>query len=280
MDRQHPGTWQIDQIPAFCLTLERRSDRWKRFQDQYGINALPKLKRFLGVDGKTIDVKTDPRISTFTKRNILMKIRRSHDQLDTIGGVGCALSHIALWKWLAESSEDMLLVFEDDAIIPPDFVQRANQIIQASPTLQNPNQWDMWVIGANWETLNTIPGEYTSGLVEAPAFFLFHCYIITRKFAKRLYEHCLPVEGHIDFWVSNFAIINKSRIVATPRLHFKQREAKSDIQSKTIPSVVDIPDNYEKTHSLVSNTDLMIARGAEAALVLIVGYMVITRLFK
>lgn len=280
MSGTNKGPWQVNEIPAFCLTLERRADRWKRFQDQYGVNALPKLKRFLGVDGKTIDIKTDPRISTFTKRNILMKTRRSHDQLDTIGGVGCALSHIALWKWLAESNEDMLLVMEDDALVPPDFVERANQIIQSSPTLQNPNKWDMWIIGASWDTLDTIPGESRAGLVEAPAFFLFHCYIITRKFAQRLYEHCLPIEGHIDFWVSNFAIINKARIVATQRLHFKQREAKSDIQAKTIPSVVDIPTDYEKTHALISNTELMLARGAEAAVILFVGYLAVTQIKK
>jgi GR25 family glycosyltransferase involved in LPS biosynthesis len=273
---QNKGPWRIDEIPAFCLTLERRADRWKRFQDQYGIDALPKLKRFLGVDGKTIDIKTDPRISTFTKRNIIMKTRRSHDQLDTVGGVGCALSHTALWKWLAESDQEMLLVFEDDAVIPPDFVQRANQLIQSSPTLQNPNKWDMWIIGAKWDTLSKIPGETKIGLVEAPAFFLFHCYIITRKFAQKLYENCLPIEGHIDFWASNYAIINKSHIVATPKLQLFQREAKSDIQTTVIPSLVDVPTDYEKTHTFISKTDLMLARGAEAAVILFLGYLAVS----
>jgi hypothetical protein len=277
---QHTGPWKINEIPAFCLTLERRADRWKRFQDQYGIDALPKLKRFLGVDGKTLDIKTDPRVSTFTKRNILMKTRRSHDQLDTIGGVGCALSHIALWKWLAESDQEMLLVFEDDAVIPPDFVQRANTLIQSSPTLQNPKKWDMWVIGAKWDPLGSIPGESRTGLVDASAFFLFHCYVITRRFAQKLYEHCLPIEGHIDFWVANFAVINKSKIVGTPKLRIKQREATSDIQGKRIPALVDIPDNYDKTHTFISNTELMLARGAEAAVILFLGYIAVTQIKK
>ena len=93
-------SWTIESIPAFCITLERRMDRWKRFQDQSGIDRLP-VKRFIGVDGKTLDISTDNRVSTFTKRNIVTKSRRSHEELDSAGGVGCALSHIAVWQWLA-----------------------------------------------------------------------------------------------------------------------------------------------------------------------------------
>ena len=280
MERDRNGPWRIDQVPAFCVTLERRPDRWKRFQDQYGIDALPKLKRFLGVDGKTIDIQKDPRVSTMTKRNIIMKTRRAHEQLDSVGGVGCALSHIALWKWLSESNEDILLVMEDDALVPPDFVQRANQIIQESPTLQDPKKWDLWVIGAKWEQTDTIPGEYKTGLIQASAFFMTHSYVITKQYAQKMYEHCFPIEAHIDFWMSNFGIINKATIVATPKLQLKQAGAKSDIQSKKAPSLVDIPDNYDKTHTLISNTELMLARGAEAAVVLFVGYMIINRLIK
>jgi hypothetical protein len=52
------------------------------------------VKRFIGVDGKTLDIKNDDRVTTLTKRNIAIKKRRSHEELDTIGGVGCAHYHI------------------------------------------------------------------------------------------------------------------------------------------------------------------------------------------
>lgn len=274
------GPWRIDQIPAFCITLERRPDRWKRFQDQYGIDALPKMKRFLGVDGKTIDIRNDQRVSTLTKRNILMKTRRAHEHIDTAGGIGCALSHIALWKWLSESNEELLLVMEDDAAVPPDFVQRANAIIQQSPTLQDPTKWDMWVIGAQWQTSGSIEGEDKSGLVNAPAFFLFHAYVIHRRYAQKIYDNCFPIEAHIDFWLSNFSILHNARIVATPRLKLKQAGATSDIQSAQTLAIVDIPDNYDKTHTLISNTEYMMARGAEAAVLLFVGYVIVRQLIK
>ena len=81
--------WQIQSIPCMCITLERRKDRWKRFQDQPGLRGLD-VKRFIGVDGKTLDYMNDPRISTMTKRTIKLHQKRSHSDIDTVGGVGCA----------------------------------------------------------------------------------------------------------------------------------------------------------------------------------------------
>ena len=119
-------SWSIDSIPSYCITLERRPDRWRRFQDQSGINGLD-LKKFNGVDGKTLDIKNDERVSIYTKRNILSKSRRSHEELDSAGGVGCALSHIAIWQWMVDNNQEVCLIFEDDAIIPPDFTNKVNK---------------------------------------------------------------------------------------------------------------------------------------------------------
>jgi glycosyl transferase family 25 len=111
--------WKIDAIPAFCINLKRRLDRWKEFTSQPGVDALPVLKRFIGVDGKALNVRTDERIPLITKRNILANQRRSHEDLDTMGGVGCALSHIGVWEWMVENNAPLCLIFEDDAAVPP-----------------------------------------------------------------------------------------------------------------------------------------------------------------
>jgi glycosyl transferase family 25 len=115
------SSWSIDTIPAFCITLDRRLDRWKRFQDQPGIQGL-NVKRFLGVDGKKLDYMNDSRITLLTKRNIDTNTRRSMEELDSVGGVGCALSHIAVWQWMVDNNQEVCLVFEDDAVVPPDFI--------------------------------------------------------------------------------------------------------------------------------------------------------------
>jgi GR25 family glycosyltransferase involved in LPS biosynthesis len=272
-------TWQIDTIPSFCITLERRADRWKRFQDQYGVKALTKLHRFLGIDGKKIDVRNDPRISLRTKRNILIKERRSHEELDSAGGVGCALSHIAVWEWMQKNNEPIALIFEDDAVVPPDFVSRANTLIRKSSILQNPNQWSIWLIGAQWDA--TEPLDPSIHLERAHAFFLLHCYVITKAFAKQLLDEVYPIEAHIDLWMSTFANIHNSRMIATKKLQLTQYgRTKTDIQVEKLPPICDIPTDYTKSHVLITKSDYALSRTAEAICVVLLGMVLIDQIKK
>lgn len=247
-------------------------DRWKRFQDQSGIDRLP-LKRFLGVDGKTLDVSTDKRVSTFTKRNIVTKSRRSHEELDSAGGVGCALSHIAVWQWLADSEHEMVLVLEDDAIIPPDFVERANQCIQQSTILQDPKKWDMWLLGGIWDDLSKIPGETT--VLRVGSYVLFHAYVITKRMAKKLLQDVYPIEGHIDVWVSVHSFLNDLRIVGCQDLMLKQNNAvKTDIQPEKGCKICSVPTDYDKQYQMVSKPEWHGTRAMAAIGVILVATLV------
>lgn len=267
------ASWKIESIPAFCITLERRKDRWKRFQDQPGIQPLG-VKRFIGVDGKTLDIKKDKRIATLTKRSILRNTRRSHEELDSPGGVGCALSHIAIWQWMVDNQQEVCMVMEDDAVVPDDFVEQGNNCIKQSLILKDPKQWDIWVIGAACEGLTRIPQEpEKSGLVRVGAFMLTHCYIITLRTATQFLEDVYPIHAHIDFWMSIYSHLNDIRIVHNPQFTLTQAEnSKTDIQNEKKCAVCTIPEDYKKTHTLLSNTDLMIARGAEVVCVGLLGY--------
>jgi len=275
--RMATPTWKIESIPAFCITLERRKDRWKRFQDQPGIRNM-NVKRFIGVDGKTLDIKNDKRVGTLTKRTILRNSRRSHEELDSPGGVGCALSHIAIWQWMVDNNQDMCLVFEDDAIVPNTFVADANQCISDSFILKDSTRWDLWAIGAICEGLSRIPQEPTkSSLVRADAFMLTHCYVITLRTAKKFLEDVYPIHSHIDFWMSIYCHLNNMRIVHTSRCTLEQAEVKTDVQNEKGCAVCSIPEDYKKTHTLITHMDLLIARGAEAVCIGLLGYWLYRR---
>jgi glycosyl transferase, family 25 len=270
-------TWKIESIPAFCITLERRKDRWKRFQDQPGIRKM-NIKRFIGVDGKTIDIKNDKRVGTLTKRSILHKMRRSHEELDSAGGVGCALSHIALWQWMVDNQQEMCMVMEDDAVIPDTFVEQGNKCIDQSFILKDPKKWDLWVIGAVCEDLTRIPQEpTTSGLVRAEAFVLAHCYIITLRAATKFLQDVYPIHCHIDFWMSIYCYLNDLRIVYNPKFRLVQAEVKTDIQNENGCAICKVPIDYNKTHTMISHSELMIARSAEIVCIGIIGYWLYQR---
>ena len=260
-------SWTIESIPAFCITLERRMDRWKRFQDQSGIDRLP-VKRFIGVDGKTLDISTDNRVSTFTKRNIVTKSRRSHEELDSAGGVGCALSHIAVWQWLADSEHEMVLVMEDDAVVPPDFTERANQCIQQSNVLKDPKKWDMWLLGGLWDDLTTIPGE--TNVVRVGSYVLFHAYVITKRMAKKLLRDVYPIQGHIDVWVSVHSYLNDLRIVGCKTLLLRQNNTvQTDIQSDKGCKICTVPTDYDKQYTMVSKWQWQATRAMSVASILL-----------
>jgi len=268
-----PPTWKIDSIPAFCITLERRKDRWKRFQDQPGIRNM-NVKRFIGVDGKTIDIKKDKRVATLTKRTIIHKTRRSHEELDSAGGVGCALSHIAIWQWMVDNNQELCLVMEDDAVITDTFVQDGNKCIADSFILKDPKRWDLWVIGATCEGLSRIPQEpANSGLLRTDAFMMTHCYVITLRTAKKFLEDVYPIHCHIDFWMSIYCHLNNLRIVHHPTFKLSQAEGvKTDIQNEKGCAICMVPVDYKKTHTMITHLDLLVARGAEVVCVGLIGY--------
>ncbi len=266
------ASWSIDSIPAFCITLERRQDRWRRFQDQSGIDGL-NLKRFTGVDGKLIDVRKDDRVALCTKRNILANIRRSHEELDSVGGVGCALSHIAVWQWMVDNNQEVCLIFEDDAVVPPDFVERANKCINSSTILKDPKKWDMWLLGGIWDKLTQIPGEPKA--VRVGEFVLFHAYVMTLHGAKRLLKDVYPIHSHIDLWVSIYGYVHDFRTVGCTDLILRQNQkVKTDIQSDKGCAICDVPVDYGKTHTMVSKVEWKVAQAAEVALIGLVGYIV------
>jgi GR25 family glycosyltransferase involved in LPS biosynthesis len=253
--------------------MKRRADRWKRFQDQPGIRELG-VKPFYGVDGKLIDIKNDPRITLFTKRNILMKSRRSPEELDSAGGVGCALSHIAVWQWMIDNSQPLCLIMEDDAVVPDNFRDRVNTCIRNSLILQNPGKWSAWIMGGTWEDLSQIPGEFNAdGIVRIGAFVCFHAYIMTLPMATRLVRDSLPIQGHIDNWMSVYAYMNDLTLVGSKKIKLAQDQVtKTDIQIEGDCILCSVPADFHKTHRLVSKLEWNVAVAIEVVFFGVLAY--------
>jgi len=270
--------WSIESVPAFCITLDRRIDRWKRFQDQPGIQGL-NVKRFLGVDGKKIDYMNDSRITLLTKRNIDTRSRRSQEELDSVGGVGCALSHIAIWQWMVDNNQEICLIFEDDAVVPPNFIEKANACLSKSNIMKNSKQWDLWTLGGIWEDRTEIPEESSeSGFFQLGAFALFHGYVITRSAAERFLKDVYPIHCHIDFWVSIYCFYHKMRIVGCEKVQLLQNGATTDIQNKNGCAICEVPADFYKTHKLVTHTEWGIARMSEVICIGLIAYYAYQRL--
>jgi hypothetical protein len=263
--------WSVNTIPAFCINMDKRKDRWIQFSAQKGLDQLPKLKRFPAINGAELDILNDTRIPLITKHNIMYKTRRAHEELNTKGGIGCALSHIGIWEWQVQNNVPVVLIFEDDVRVMPDLVPTMNKTIAASPILQNPGQWDFLNL-ANTRSKTTLI-EPQSGLSTMDAFIGMQCYFLTlrgaRKFVKEA-PHSLHL--HIDIWIAFYRKVYGLDILCLSDYVVRQRASKTDIQDLDGCALCNITNDFPKTHRLISLEEFWLLRALELAFGLTAAY--------
>lgn len=267
----HRYSLAVHELPCVCISLIRRKDRWKRFMDQTEVAKLPLLRRLDAVDGRTINVRADGRINPFTKKNILSKQRRSHEELDSPGGIGCALSHITAWKQLLEGDAQYLLVFEDDAVVFPGFVNLMNESFAKDPALAKP--FDLLIFSNAKKYRNGHPSS-TGDFSTVDSFVLATAYIISRRAAKLFINEAIPISHHIDFYMSVQSKLHELRMIGSPTLIIRQAGQRSDIQMKPTCQMCDVPTNFYEHSLIVPHHSWVLAKGSEYLLItVLIGYI-------
>jgi GR25 family glycosyltransferase involved in LPS biosynthesis len=265
---------QLDKLPTYCINLERRIDRWELIQSQPGFKEFKSIERYIGVDGKLIDIKEDDRVSFLTKRNILLNTRRSHEQLSTAGGVGCYLSHIHLWqKFLRESSAPVALIFEDDIQLPVGVAHTLQSFFDKSPILADPMQWDFCILSPS-KTYSIIGESFygSSDLFRMERFVCMAAYMITRRGVERVLPHLLPIESHIDGFLTVGSSLRMIDVVGPKERIIMYNISKSDINDPNKCVICDVKTNFEDEHVLIPKTTYWRYQAEEALLLGAVAY--------
>jgi GR25 family glycosyltransferase involved in LPS biosynthesis len=122
--------------------------------------------------------------------------------------IGCAMSHINLWKIISNSNDKWHLILEDDAEFNDKTVHLINSLYR-SPLLN----WDNMIINLYCsagksckEALTTEQEPQMSKLlVESKYVVGMVAYLITRGAAKKLYDHLMKykVNYHIDYQIAD-----------------------------------------------------------------------------
>ncbi len=272
------SSWKIQDIPAYCINLDRRQDRWEEFKSQPAAQQL-KLQRASAVDGKTIEWRTDPRIGILIKYNIIEKTRRSHYEIKSIGAVGCYLSHVNLWKMMVRENIPILLVLEDDAKLEPQFVSKVNRAIRRSPIMRDRRKWDILMIQRKEQDCQVFPDiippvfDGSDPLAQKKYNFWFtHCYVIQLETAKRLLERCFPIEYHVDQWLGMNIPVYGLRVYEPVEVGAQQSESVTDIQDPNYCLLCDIPESFRKTHVYLQQEEWMVHCLLAAGVGIGVGY--------
>ncbi len=185
----------------YVINLDKSTDRLKHIKQNFNDHHI-KFKRFSAIEGKKINDNILNDETTIACRTIFCNY----------GIIGCAMSHIALWKQLINDTTDYYIILEDDSIIDDNFINTINEI----NSIKNKLNFDILSLycGPN---LNCIQYEYVhelsnGNIIGRPLYPLsMASYIINKNGAKKILSLLDKINYHIDFevaWKSLFYDIN------------------------------------------------------------------------
>lgn len=181
---------------VYVINLERSKNRLKNIDTnlkKFGIKYI----KFNAVDGKKLTTEEIDKVTTIPCRYLLCN--RSI--------VGCAMSHIGVWKMISESNDKWHLILEDDAVFTDETIKFLNNLSK-SPVIDNDNIIiSLTCIGMfcdGEKTTIDLGNDYLQNMLVEPNYPLsFAAYLITKNTAKKLYDHfnLNKIQYHIDHQV-------------------------------------------------------------------------------
>ena len=151
-------------IPAFCINMDARPDRWARVAPRFAALGWP-VERISAV------AHAD---------NVVNGLDGRH--------AGAVASHKIAWRYCLDRKHDVVAVFEDDVVFTSDF-----QDVFQFATARLPAWWQLWHFHcshARFEQMNKYIVRFTS------AGWGAHGYLIRRSACRALLERV--AYAHID----------------------------------------------------------------------------------
>lgn len=222
---------------TFVINLERSKDRMAFMKSQLKAHGIH-YERIEAVDGSKLssDEKTK-HVTPFCRK------------LCTPSMMGCALSHIRLWRKCLDEGYDRVMVMEDDAELTPGFVKGVRTALSNVP-----RDFDVLLCGChflcNKDRKYPFFLELTRLLVPTPlrsdtrtwgnvfvpeSFAGTHCYIVSRQGCEKLLKAIPRANFHIDLEMNHSSL---NVYAVSPDLAFQRDMSMSTIASYEFPKTL------------------------------------------
>lgn len=205
----------MNEIPIFVINLKQDTEKRKHMYElcqKYSLNC-----HFIdAIFGKDLDASfvkevTDDEVS-----------RKIHGKLLSRGEIGCALSHIKIYREIVEKKIENAIIFEDDIVLEKGF----EEII--GKTKNFPEDWEVMLLGyysrasdelisksSLWFKKNLVGDFHAVRLVQLA--FGTHGYMINSKGVKKLLDSLETIVKPIDHYTGIESYVNmyaiKPRVV-------------------------------------------------------------------
>jgi len=172
------------------INLEKSVDRLASITKNLNNLAIP-FERFNAIYGKDLTEKEIEANTTSACNGLLCNY----------GMIGCAMSHIAIWKSFAQSSDNVICIVEDDALFTdefPDFVADIDKIYSKL-------KFDIISLSGETGVFYSFSDDVKVDkyLFNKPLFPLTTtCYILSKKGVNKLLAEIEKIEYHIDFMIA------------------------------------------------------------------------------
>ena len=192
-------------IPVYYINLEDNIDRNEHISYMLNNYGFMNIKRIEAEDTRTqekIDtVKNliDPISYKMLLQNIKTGRRLNHRDI-TPGAIGCALSHIKIYKKMIEENIPYAIVFEDDCGIKVN----SQKFWKILSSLNIPQSTDIFLMDGGIYDYDE--QNYDGGDVARVFYFWgFDFYLITLEGAKKAVKYLQPIRYHIDNHLSKLS---------------------------------------------------------------------------
>lgn len=234
----------ITRVKSYVINLKKNMEKYTRLQTTFaGINIKP--ERVEAIYGKDL---SDSYIDSVTYPSVQFTInngRSTDNNIGTLGGIGCYLSHVLLWKMLVDSKEDVFLILEDDATPSVYSVVEINRFLNSINKAEP--DWDAIYLGwakpfySGNKDIKISNDIYKINEIT----FQTHAYLINKKGAKKLLEKAFPIVDQVDSYMSFMAMYRNFKSYRGVNYIIQNNIDGSDIQTDlSIKIYINQFDNY------------------------------------
>ena len=197
---------QDTQIPITIISMVKDEKRRKRITQECKALGL-NYKLFDAIDGSTLTQTEIDKV--YTEKDAISAIGRGL----SLGEIGCALSHLSVYKKMLSENIKTMIILEDDARLSPEF-KEALQIIYYLP-----KDWEILLLGYMFSDNRYAKHAWYKLPIKIPnlkcyiakAIMLYYCthaYIIGQHAAKKILAQAKKLSKPIDHYTGDFITIN------------------------------------------------------------------------